>query len=340
MDDMDPADASTIRSALSSQGNKILQHEEQLHAITISVKELSERQMELHSSVASQIDHLARQLQRVISQLEKTAAPRPASPPPAPSASASSSPPPVLRLRGGVVCQHSKVFSQTLTSMFDHKSPAREASRALLGLSQKGRRVIDYAIEFCTLAADSGWNAAAINDAFVNGLSEDIKDQLAPRELPPHFEDLVDIAVRIDSRLLEREKERRRIGKRTAKIQGAPWGAREFRRPTRPPVRATMLQASSTGGEEPMQLDRTRLGPEERQRRLKEGACFYCGQQDHRVASCPTTVEDADNNGLQEAFYFRKKIHRNKSSECHHVGCQLSAHRRAASVLHLSGCVH
>ncbi|KAI3357242.1 hypothetical protein L3Q82_015694, partial [Scortum barcoo] len=52
----------------------------------------------------------------------------------------------------------------------------REASRALLSLKQRNRRVVDYAIEFRTLAADSGWNEAAINDAFVSGLTEKLND--------------------------------------------------------------------------------------------------------------------------------------------------------------------
>ncbi|KAI3355432.1 hypothetical protein L3Q82_017896, partial [Scortum barcoo] len=60
----------------------------------------------------------------------------------------------------------------------------REASRALFNLRQRNRRVMDYAIEFCTLAADSGWNEVAISDAFVSGLNEEIKDHLAPMELP------------------------------------------------------------------------------------------------------------------------------------------------------------
>ncbi|KAI3369802.1 hypothetical protein L3Q82_024630, partial [Scortum barcoo] len=51
------------------------------------------------------------------------------------------------------------------------------------------RRVIDYAIEFCTLAVDSGWNSPAMKDAFINGLNDDIKDQLAPHETPAEFED-------------------------------------------------------------------------------------------------------------------------------------------------------
>ncbi|KAI3375975.1 hypothetical protein L3Q82_016511 [Scortum barcoo] len=86
-------------------------------------------------------------------------------------------------------------------------------------LRQKSRRVMDYAIEFRTLATDSGWNSPAIKGAFANGLNEDIKDQLAPHEIPEEFEDLVKMAVRIDTRLRERETERRRAARRTSEHQ-------------------------------------------------------------------------------------------------------------------------
>ncbi|KAI3373193.1 hypothetical protein L3Q82_006509 [Scortum barcoo] len=66
--------------------------------------------------------------------------------------------------------------------MFDHFSLACKASRALLGLKQMGKTVIDYAIEFRTLAADSGWNGSAINNAFVNGLMEELKEGEAPSQ--------------------------------------------------------------------------------------------------------------------------------------------------------------
>lgn len=36
-----------------------------------------------------------------------------------------------------------------------------------------------------------------------------------------------------------------------------------------------------------MQLGRARLSSVERQRRLQEGRCFYCGELGHLVASCP-----------------------------------------------------
>ncbi|KAJ0057626.1 hypothetical protein NL108_011115 [Boleophthalmus pectinirostris] len=38
---------------------------------------------------------------------------------------------------------------------------------------------------------------------------------------------------------------------------------------------------------EPMQIGRTRLSPAERQHRMDEGRCIYCGQFGHFLASCP-----------------------------------------------------
>ncbi|KAI3352993.1 hypothetical protein L3Q82_019566 [Scortum barcoo] len=99
-------------------------------------------------------------------------------------------------------------YSKSLVAgrMFDYTSPSQDASRALLSLKQRGWRVIDYAIEFRTLAADSGRNEVSINDAFVNGLVKEIKDHLAPHDLPTYFEDLVDLATCIDTRLQEKSE--------------------------------------------------------------------------------------------------------------------------------------
>ncbi|KAI3354792.1 hypothetical protein L3Q82_004607 [Scortum barcoo] len=185
---MDPADVNTVRSALPAQGTKIHQHKTQLSSNSRGVKELTKRQTELQSFVANQVRHLAAQLQLVIACLNDLAYPKPASPAPAqlptPTSLPSAAPRPIRLAppekysgdsaqmafmvshltvraaawataewsRGAAICQDVKVFSQTLSKLFDHSSPAREASQALLGLRQRSRRVIDYAIEFCTLA--------------------------------------------------------------------------------------------------------------------------------------------------------------------------------------------
>ncbi|KAI3365127.1 hypothetical protein L3Q82_010108, partial [Scortum barcoo] len=48
-----------------------------------------------------------------------------------------------------------------------------------LKIQQGRRRVVDYALEFRTLAADSGWNETSIIGAFMDGLAEEVKDFLA-----------------------------------------------------------------------------------------------------------------------------------------------------------------
>ena len=51
-------------------------------------------------------------------------------------------------------------------------------------MRQGHRSVSDYAIDFQTLATSSGWNADALFDTFLNGLSEDIKDDDLPMTYP------------------------------------------------------------------------------------------------------------------------------------------------------------
>ncbi|KAI3358927.1 hypothetical protein L3Q82_015318, partial [Scortum barcoo] len=85
-----------------------------------------------------------------------------------------------------------------------------------------------------------------------------------------------DLATCIDVRLQERESERCRSGRRSFTPPGALSGFREFCRSSNFSW-AEMDRSPPTHPEEPMQLlDRTRLTPEKRQCRRKEGACFYC----------------------------------------------------------------
>lgn len=187
--------------------------------------------------------------------------------------------------RHSPICDSLKLFSGTFTKIFQHTTPGREAARAISSLRQGERRVADYAIEFRTLAADSGWNDAALLDSFLFGLSDPLKDQLAPLDLPEDLDSVIALAIKIDKRLLEREREKRR-----------PRGAvtpPSHKRSSPPSWRFSGQSPSSPSPsppvvvEEPMQLGRTRLSPEERQRRLREGRCIYCAQLGHLIATCP-----------------------------------------------------
>ncbi len=61
--------------------------------------------------------------------------------------------------------------------------------------------VTDYSVHFWTLAADAQWIEAALKAVFLKGLSEQLKDELAARDLPS----FVALAINIDNRLLERQ---------------------------------------------------------------------------------------------------------------------------------------
>lgn len=170
------------------------------------------------------------------------------------------------------VCHSFETFADEMRKVFDRSLHGREAAREMLMIRQGRRSASDYAIDFRTLAATTGWNEEAQYDAFLSGLSEAIKDEVASRELPTSFDSLVELAIRIDKRL---------------KLH---YGEREFsRRPKKLPETPLLALASPSADPEPepMQVDRARLSPAERQRRRDSNACLYCGQPGHYLAQCP-----------------------------------------------------
>ncbi|KAI3373874.1 hypothetical protein L3Q82_022445 [Scortum barcoo] len=169
----------------------------------------------------------------------------------------------------------------------------------------------NYALEFRTLAADSGWNETSIISAFIDGLTEEVKDFLAPLDIPKDFESLVEIASDTSTIASVRGRERRRPGRKSSGFQGAPHSFREFRRSSHLSTPVPESPSPPAGAEEPMQLGRTKLAPEERQRRLKEGVCFYCGKSGHQVKPLPSKrggssglrrVLDADESLMDKAL--------------------------------------
>lgn len=102
------------------------------------------------------------------------------------------------------ICNSLPLFVDTFKTVFQSVTPGREAAKSLVALKQGRRSVLDYAIEFRTLAANSSWNQPALVDAFYNGLMETIKDHLTSLDLPSELDALVSLVSRIDKRLMER----------------------------------------------------------------------------------------------------------------------------------------
>lgn len=186
---------------------------------------------------------------------------------------------------GDSCCDSLEDFRAEMKRVFDRSHHGREAAREMLRIRQGARSVSDYAIQLRTLAATTAWNPDALYDVFLYGLSEEVKDELATRELPVGFQELVDLSIRIDSRIRQRRQERYPPG--AWRRQG------ELRQPMQlestPSTPSSQVLSASTP--EPMQVDRASLSPAERRRRMLENACLYCGQGGHFASACPVKAK-------------------------------------------------
>lgn len=178
-------------------------------------------------------------------------------------------------------------FERELKKVFDHPVQGKEASKRLLCLNQGAHSVAEYSVEFRTLAAEAGWDDSALQTVFINGLSEQLKDELALKDEATDLDSLISTAIKLDNRLRERRRERTN---RSSNQSRTPMPRNSSLVSPNPP---TSVQSDpGNSGEEPMQLGRAKLTPAERFRRIKSGECIYCGQLGHYLATCPTRPKD------------------------------------------------
>ncbi len=102
-------------------------------------------------------------------------------------------------------CSSFRSLSQEMRRVFDRALVGREAARMLADLRQGEQSVSDYSIQFRTLAAECEWNERAQWDMFLHGLADRIQREIDVVELPPGLDELVDLALRVDARLQQRD---------------------------------------------------------------------------------------------------------------------------------------
>ena len=158
-------------------------------------------------------------------------------------------------------------------SVFDHPHEGRSQGELLVKLRQRNRSVADYALEFRTLAAGSGWNEPALIIAFRNGLNSDILSELACRDDGLSLEGLINLAIRLDQL-------------RSSRTSSRPSAMAHHRGSSTTHASPASISSQDQALAEPMQCDSTRLSQEERLRRLQGGLCMYCGVAGHVLRDC------------------------------------------------------
>ncbi|KAI3356743.1 hypothetical protein L3Q82_003424 [Scortum barcoo] len=147
----------------------------------------------------------------------------------------------------------------------------QEAVKRLLDLRQGSQSVAAYSVDFRILAAASGWDSLALKGIFYKGLAEKIKDELSLRDEPDSLDSLISLAIRIDNRLRERQRDKGRgtlmpkLAQPASASPPLPLPLSFAPSPHSPPLPVALPSVS----EEPMQLGRAKLSPAERLRRMQ-----------------------------------------------------------------------
>ncbi|CAJ1055491.1 Vang-like protein 2 [Xyrichtys novacula] len=154
----------------------------------------------------------------------------------------------------------------------------------LLDLRQESLPVSQYAINFRILVASSGFGDTALPAIFRKGLTGEIKDELAVWEESSSLNELIELSIRIDNRLRKRRRERRADQTRRSPASSVCSPGDYASWPDVSPHLAP--EHHSPPPDESMQLGRSRLTPAERQWRMREKLCLYCGCGGHYLATC------------------------------------------------------
>lgn len=181
---------------------------------------------------------------------------------------------PLIRNNSEIVRSLEKLRNE-LISVFDHSFTDQEAATRLMNLNQGRNSVAEFSILFRSVASSTGWADAPLMSLFVRSLSEPVRDALAMVEIPKSLDALVQIAIRIDNRMREREKERLASKGRPLQMKG------QFPKSVAVPFPSTALPESES---EPMQVDGAVVHKPAIKRKI---ICYHCRRPGHIKPRCP-----------------------------------------------------
>ena len=158
-------------------------------------------------------------------------------------------------------------FKQELERLYGILDKANAHMRQLERLQQTGSAA-QYTAEFRRLSMGTGFNEPALRRCYYKGLKHGIKEEMLRGDEPANLAETIDRAHEID-----------------AKFSGLRYenGRTDHRGPTN-----YKHQRKDTRTYDPMDLSATRgpLSKRDREHRIKNNLCLYCGKPGHRANAC------------------------------------------------------
>ena len=177
----------------------------------------------------------------------------------------------------GLVLSSIDDFYEQITNVFGDPDESLTAATKLYKLIQL-TSVATYTSEFQRLSSQLSWNEEALKDLYYQGLKPAIKDNILRGVIPTTLSEMIRIASNFDNRFQQYKTNLNRNNNRS-------WQASR-QVPVSEPMELDAIRTNPAPKQPSSPSVGKRLSRDERQHRISNNLCLYCGKSGHQVKNC------------------------------------------------------